>query len=249
MNHLLIYITALILGLRHGIDWDHIAAITDISGSQESKRKSFQQAMTYAAGHASIIITFGLLAVALGVQLPGWVDTIMEPVVGVTLVILGAWLLITIFLQRKNFKMMSRWMLLFRGIKKMRNFIHHKFSKHALDKHAHIEVSDSFSTKSAFLVGMLHGIGAETPTQLLIFVTAAGAGGALIGSLLVLSFVIGLLISNATVTMLAIFGFSSVQKNPLVYLGLGSISGAFSLVVGFIFLTGHAFVLPAILGG
>lgn len=34
---LLSALTAFVLGLRHGIDWDHIAAITDIVGAVETR--------------------------------------------------------------------------------------------------------------------------------------------------------------------------------------------------------------------
>ena len=35
-----LFMTALGLGFRHGIDWDHIAAISDIAGSQDTPRQS-----------------------------------------------------------------------------------------------------------------------------------------------------------------------------------------------------------------
>ena len=28
------------LGIRHGIDWDHIAAISDVTGTQRSRRRA-----------------------------------------------------------------------------------------------------------------------------------------------------------------------------------------------------------------
>jgi high-affinity nickel permease len=241
LSQLLFLGTALVLGLRHGIDWDHIAAITDISGSQTSKKDSFLNGLSYALGHATVIIILGLLAIIVGIQLPEWVDTVMEPIVGVTLVALGIWLLGSIIVHGKNFKLMSRWMLLARGIRRLV----HGHSHNELSK----EIEDGVGFKSAFGVGMVHGIGAETPTQLLIFVTAAGVGGKFVGSLLVLSFVVGLVISNTIITLLSIYGFSGVQKNPTLYLGLGSISGIFSLIVGILFLTGNGTILPAILGG
>jgi high-affinity nickel permease len=33
-------VTALALGIRHGVDWDHIAAIADLSGTAETGRVS-----------------------------------------------------------------------------------------------------------------------------------------------------------------------------------------------------------------
>lgn len=244
VSHLFLLFTAVLLGLRHGIDWDHIAAITDITGSQENKQNSFFRGMTYALGHGAIIITLGLLAVLLGIKLPSWIDSVMEPFVGITLIALGIWLLLAVITQRSEMKLVSRWGLLLKGIQA----VYHYFNHHPHPHQAN-DSTEAIGFKGAFGIGLLHGIGAETPTQLLIFVTAAGVGGALLGTLLVLSFVAGLLTSNAFITILSTLGFSSVKKNPKLYLGLGSISGAFSLIVGILFLLGRASVLPAILGG
>lgn len=248
ISGLLLIGTALALGLRHGVDWDHIAAITDISGSQKNKKTALLNGMSYAFGHGAVIVIFGLLAVLLGVKLPSWIDNVMEPVVGLTLVVLGLWLLISISINRTNFKLVSKWGLLFKGVQQLHHQWQHFLGKH---HHPHLEVKTNgpVDTKSAFGVGMIHGIGAETPTQLLIFVTVAGVSGAFIGVLLVLSFVLGLLISNASITLLSIYGLAKIQKYPQLYLSLGSINGVLSVALGLLYLTGNGAVLPSILGG
>ena len=35
-----VIVSAFLFGFRHGIDWDHIAAITDITGSQDDRRSA-----------------------------------------------------------------------------------------------------------------------------------------------------------------------------------------------------------------
>ena len=52
----LIFLSALVFGLRHGIDWDHIAAITDITGSQELPRQSLWLGTVYALGHGTVAV-------------------------------------------------------------------------------------------------------------------------------------------------------------------------------------------------
>ena len=81
--------TAFGFGFRHGIDWDHIAAITDITSSQESPRRSMFFATLYAAGHAVVVFGLGLAAIVLAANLPSSLDAVMERFVGVTLLILG----------------------------------------------------------------------------------------------------------------------------------------------------------------
>src|SRR5438445_12698843 len=81
-------IAAFLFGFRHGIDWDHIAAITDITGSQDDRRKSVEFGTLYALGHALVVLVLGLIAVLIGEKLPGSVHNVMARVVGVTLLVL-----------------------------------------------------------------------------------------------------------------------------------------------------------------
>src|SRR5438093_9481200 len=84
-------ISAFGFGFRHGIDWDHIAAITDITSSQESPREGLYFGTLYALGHAVVVFVIGLVAILAGKKLPDSVDEIMGRVVGVTLLLLGVY--------------------------------------------------------------------------------------------------------------------------------------------------------------
>ena len=59
-------LTSFTLGLRHGFDWDHIAAIADLSGTAESRRRGFALSMLYALGHGAVVFTLGAIAIAAG---------------------------------------------------------------------------------------------------------------------------------------------------------------------------------------
>ena len=107
----------------------------------------------------------------------------------------------------------------------------------------------SYGSKSAFGVGMIHGIGAETPTQILIFVTAAGAGGRASGLLLLGIFIVGLLSSNTVIALAGTFGFLGASSNFKLYVAVSVTTALFSLVIGTLFLYGDATALPAIFGG
>ena len=107
----------------------------------------------------------------------------------------------------------------------------------------------NYGRGSALMVGMIHGIGAETPTQVVIFATAAGAAGRGAGLVVLGCFIVGLLASNTAVSLASTFGFLNATKNWGVYAAMSAITGAFSLVVGILFLVGHDSVLPALFGG
>ncbi|MCA1735754.1 MAG: hypothetical protein LC739_06500, partial [Actinobacteria bacterium] len=107
----------------------------------------------------------------------------------------------------------------------------------------------NYGTKAALGVGALHGIGAETPTQVLIFVAAAGAGGPAAGLLVLAVFLLGLATSNSLITFGSAFGFLAASRRFAIYASVGVITAVMSLGIGLLFLLGQETALPAILGG
>ncbi len=296
---------ALALGLRHGIDWDHIAAITDITSTTSSagepsegwltgepgvmltdesdhlaaemarrrpiaggassaistvpvrpavasshisavQRRAIFLASLYAIGHGTVVTILGLLALLASQFLPSWIDPVMERIVGVTLVLLGAYLgysLLQYFRGKGEFRLRSRWMLVFAGVRSAANSTWARIHGHR-HEHEHVHGIDQYGPKTAYMVGLIHGVGAETGTQVLIIATAVGAGTKGMGVAALLAFVLGVLISNSFVTVATTFGFVSAQRRQLVYVCAGAFAAVFSLVVGAIFLFASGGILP-----
>jgi cytochrome c biogenesis protein CcdA len=291
---------AVALGMRHGIDWDHIAAITDITSTTTSisepheewlneepgvlltdesdhraaelarrrpiaggssvavmsadtvpaarsisavRRRAVFLASLYAIGHGTVVTILGLLAILASQFLPSWIDPVMERVVGITLVLLATYLffaLLQYFRGRGEFRLRSRWMLIFSGV---RNAWHWLVAKVHGHEHVHVQGSDQYGARTAYTIGLIHGIGAETGTQVLIIATAVGAGTKVMGVAALLAFVAGILISNTFVTLATAYGFVSAQRRQFVYVVAGALAASFSLVVGLIFLF-HSGLLP-----
>jgi high-affinity nickel-transport protein len=111
--------------------------------------------------------------------------------------------------------------------------------------HAHTHVATlpedpfrGYSAPAAFGVGMIHGIGAETPTQILLFASAAGAGTIAGGIAVLASFLVGLVVANTLVAVTSAFGFTGRKKFPWVYLVIAAATAAFSLYLGITYLLG-----------
>ena len=125
---------------------------------------------------------------------------------------------------------------------------HHGRPGHHHHKHPEPDAFMEYGRGTAFVVGMVHGIGAETPTQILVFLAAARAGGTAIGIALLICFIIGLLASNTVVALTATFGFLRASRNFALYATVSVLTAVFSLVVGVLLLTGYAPLLPALTG-
>jgi high-affinity nickel-transport protein len=294
-----VLVSAALFGFRHGIDWDHIAAITDITSSQEERRQAIVFGTLYALGHALVVFALGMIAIVVGKELPEGVDEAMTRVVGVTLLLLGVYVFVSLIRHGRDFRLRSRWMLIFAGVRKgvrwfrarrpreqrraesatggvhelapggalstvlvgahpdtdtedasMWHHGHHGRRGH--HHHSRPEPDDTFMNYgrlTSFSVGMIHGIGAETPTQVLVFLAVAGAGGVLSGVLVLLAFIAGLLTSNSLITLGSALGFLKASKNFAIYASVAVLTGVFSLVIGTIFVLGKTTVLPAIFGG
>jgi high-affinity nickel-transport protein len=92
------------------------------------------------------------------------------------------------------------------------------------------------------------GLGAETPSQLLIFLLAADLGGAALGLLGLGVFLSGLITMNLLMTA-SIVGMLGISANkPLLLQWVVGATATYSVVVGVIFFMGGADLLPA-LGG
>jgi len=282
-------LAAFAFGLRHGIDWDHIAAITDITASQDSPRSGARLGTLYVLGHAAVVLVLGVAAILIGDRLPPSVDETMGKVVGITLIWLGIYVIYSLIRHRRDFRMQSRWMLALRGVRAAYRWAssqlrpggptsidhdhthlaagdyHHEDEVEDLSKpsrrfrgpththpHRHPSPADplaSYGTKTAIGIGALHGIGAETPTQILIFLAAAGAGGPTAGLVVLAMFLVGLVASNSLITFGSAFGFLAASRRFAVYASLGAVTGVMSLGIGTLLLLGQQTMLPTLLGG
>jgi high-affinity nickel-transport protein len=291
-------VTALLLGLRHGIDWDHIAAITDITsttaagesgaaGHEEhhragehdhahggpdelaaharpaapgehahvpvvatrqgflaEQREAIWLGSLYALGHALVVAILGAIALAFGAILPDWVDPIMGRVVGITLIVLGVWVFYSLYAYARHgaeFRLRSRWMLVFGSVRYAWRWVQAR-----LHGHEHVDPVEmsAYGPPTAFGVGMIHGIGAETGTQVLLIAAIGGASGLGLGIPMMLAFIAGLLITNTLIIVVTATGFVASQLRQKLYLAVGVVAGIFSLVIGLLFVFGAEGVLP-----
>ncbi len=78
-----------LLGVRHALEADHVAAVAALSTRTSSLRGLVGLAAGWGAGHTFSILAVGALAVALGATLPAGSEAWLERAVGVVLVAIG----------------------------------------------------------------------------------------------------------------------------------------------------------------
>ncbi|MCK6564571.1 MAG: hypothetical protein L6Q80_07450 [Dehalococcoidia bacterium] len=222
------------------------AATERLGGYARRHRAPLFLGTMYALGHGSMVVALGLMAILFKEILPDWIDPIMERVVGGTLLLLAAYLSYSVFryFRGGEFRIRSRWMLVFAGIAHCWRWATHRRLGPA-HAHAHDHVAgQQYGAGTAYGIGLLHGVGAETGTQVLIIGTAVGAGSKGMSVATLLVFVVGLLISNSFVTIASTTGFISARRRQGIYVGVGVVAAIFSLIVGLMFLFQSADVLP-----
>jgi high-affinity nickel permease len=130
---------AVLLGLRHASDPDHLAAVTTlIAGKREdAARRAARLGFTWGLGHATSLFVFGLPVVLYRAYLPEPVQRGAETAVGAVIVLLALWLLI-------------RWR---RGV--------------FCDRRRHLHARTR-APWQAFAIGVLHGVGGTAGVGVLL---------------------------------------------------------------------------------
>jgi hypothetical protein len=198
----------------------------------------------YALGHALVVLILGLAALLLGAALPAWIDPIMGRVVGLTLVFLGVYVFVMLYQYARyggEFRLRSRWMLLFAGLQNGWRRIQARIHGH---DHVDPVEAASYGPRTAFGVGMIHGFGAETASQALLIAAVGGAASAGLGVPMLFAFIIGLVFSNTVVVVLSASGYVASQARTRIYLAVGILTGIFSLWIGFLFVFQADAALP-----
>jgi high-affinity nickel permease len=68
-------ISCAVLGFRYGFDYDHIAAISDITSVQQKTSTVLRLGLLYALGHAMMIAMLGGIVILFQLSLPPRLDS------------------------------------------------------------------------------------------------------------------------------------------------------------------------------
>ena len=243
------------LGLRHGFDYDHLAAISDIAAVQatlpsRTRWRAVRLGLLYAAGHALTVVALGAAVIEMHLPMPAWLDQVTERLIGATLIVLGIAVVAGLLHPHRHGNRVPSRMAA--GVNLMRTLSWRLLRLFEPERERPAVFAWNYNGRSVWLIGMLHGVGAETPSQLMLFLLAARLAGAAEGMLGLLAFAVGLVAMNGLMTaaLTGVFGAEAGQtgrsgralQRALVWVG-----AAYSCGIGVVFLLGWSAGLPSLI--
>ena len=157
-----------LLGARHALDADHIAAVSTIVSERPNLRASGVVGLCWGIGHTVVLLIVGAAIVAFKVNIPASIADWFELAVGMMLVGLGASLAVKIARERWHYHEHEH------GGQRHLHVHYHK-------DRAHHEHSHWFQgSLKPFAVGMVHGLAGSAALALMVVSTVRTAGEALL---------------------------------------------------------------------
>lgn len=195
-----IYILVFILGITHGFDVDHLAAITALASRGASNWETATLGLSFGFGHMITLLIFGIIGLITGLVIPPSFERGAEIFGGLLLILIGGIILYELT-QKKV-------------------FIHQHSHSHPVEPHAHLHLHanqlHSQKHKHAHQATVIGGLFAFSGLRnLLIMVPVVLAASIWEGSFYILIFGIGVIISMSLYG-LVIGKFISITKDSVL---------------------------------
>jgi ABC-type nickel/cobalt efflux system permease component RcnA len=147
---------ALLLGLRHASDPDHLVAVTSLVASEGSDHRDAARLGTWwGLGHAAMLLLIGLPLILFKSELPPWLESGAEKAVGVVILLLAG-------------RVLWKWA---RGEYRSAPHIHGSGGHRHLHREPRHEHTPIRTPAQAFGIGVVHGL-AGTGAVVLLLIAA-----------------------------------------------------------------------------
>jgi sulfite exporter TauE/SafE len=149
-----------ILGLRHALDTDHLAAVSTVLAERPSLRASGLVGLSWGLGHTAVLLVVGVIVLVLRVPIPDPMAVAAEGVAGLMLVALGSLLGARLIRERWHLHPHDH------GGTKHVHFHSHSHSR----DHSHVHWWRQ--SVRPLCIGMAHGLAGSAALLLLVVATA-----------------------------------------------------------------------------
>jgi high-affinity nickel permease len=147
-----------LLGLRHALDVDHLAAVSTIVSQQRGLWRSSIVGAVWGLGHTTALLAVAVAVVALHAEIPPYLGHALELGVAVMLIVLGVNLLRTLWSGGA--------LHLHAHEHAGRRHVHpHLHQRGTANDHAHV------TTRRPFVVGLVHGLAGSAGLMLAVLAT------------------------------------------------------------------------------
>ena len=194
-----------VLGLRHAVEADHVAAVSTIATERRSLLSSLLVGASWGFGHTLALLIAGVCVLVLRYRMTDRMAHAFELCVGVMLVLLG--------------------------VNVLRTLVHRSVSQShdhtTAASHSH---SDAWLVARPLLVGMVHGLAGSAPLLLLTLTVVSSplAAFSYIGV-----FGVGSMMGMSIMSLvLGVPARLTVEHSARTHLALRGLSGLFSVAIG-----------------
>lgn len=213
-----------LIGMRHALEADHLAAVAAITSQNKSIKDSVKHGAVWGLGHTSTLFLFGSTILWLDSGIPETIAANLELAVGVMLILLGLDVVRRLIKDR----------------------IHYHAHKHDHEEphfHAHSHAGEGSHEKSThqhhhspfpyktLCIGFMHGMAGSAALIILTLGTIDSIG---LGMLYILLFGIGSMIGMAAISMIIAIPLKASADSSLTWIhnGLQGSIGLFTVGLG-----------------
>jgi len=215
----------LVLGLRHALDPDHVAAVSTIVSESKSMRRSSLVGTFWGLGHTVSLLVAGILVIVLKFEISPRLASWMEFAVALMLILLGGRSLLKSVRGFKVHVHQHR----HDGTEHVHVHIHRPGEQH---KHRHRHLI-KLGTRP-FLIGLVHGMAGSGALTILVLATIPSAlAGLVYMAVFGLGSIGGMFLMSALISVLFVLTgrrFSVISQALQMMVGLFSLSFGLFLV-------------------
>lgn len=180
-----------VIGMRHALEADHLAAVAALAGERHSTRGAIRQGAAWGLGHTITLFLFGGIVLSMDTVIPATMAELLEGAVGIMLVLLGGDVLRRAVRDRVHYHVHRHGA----ATPHFHAHSHRGDGGHASSRHAHRH--DHAFPLRALTVGLVHGMAGSAA---LILLTLDSVESLALGIVYIALFGIGSVIGMAVLS-------------------------------------------------
>ncbi len=228
-----------LLGMRHAVEADHIAAVASLSSRTDSIREGVRQGAAWGLGHTLTLFLFGSIVLFVANIVPEQIVRGIEFVVGIMLIVLGGDVLRHVLRDRVHFHTHTHTQIDGSDTRHFHAHSHKGEEKRDHNAASHQHVHPRGFPVRALLVGLMHGMAGSAA---LILLTLQTLSSPWLGLVYIAVFGIGSIAGMALFSIVIAIPLRAARHMTLVYNGLQTTIGVATIALGIFILVQNSSV-------